>query len=165
VPARLIRRQSCGCRRNEPDPPPADDPRADLPRDALARDMAEAAFPEARHTMVDELEDRCRLIVHALRESIERADERPLHDAVTRLLAETESRGEDAHVWQAAVSALYARSSLFLERVPAVDQRWFLGLLDHARLEISEQVQRRTTHALLEHVDMMSQRSSSRPGT
>ncbi len=38
-------------------------------------------------------------------------DERPLRDEVARLLARSEERGEDPHVWQSAVSALYRGST------------------------------------------------------
>jgi len=156
VPTRLIKRQSCGCGRVQHgavriEPSGSGHLLADLPRE-----MAEAALNEARHSTIDELEAQCRRLVTAFVSSIERMDGRPLSEEVARLLAETEAHEEDAHVWQSALSALYLRTDALLGHGP-VDQRWFMGLLDQVRLEISEQVQRLTTRALLDHVDMMSQ--------
>lgn len=155
VPTRLIRRQSCGCSTTvEASPPerPADEGLAALPRR-----MADAAFVEARRSNVDQLEVQCRALVDALVGSLDSGDAGPLREELARQLAETETRGEDAHVWHAAISLLYARSELLLSRAPAVAPTWFRGLLDEARLAISENVGRRTTHALLSHVDMMSE--------
>ena len=156
VPARLIKRQSCGCGRIESRMLPPELSVGDRSLGTLPREMAEAAFSEARHSTIVELEDQCSELVASLESSRERTDTGPLDREIARLLAETEARGEDAHVWQAAVSTLYLRSDAFIGQ-GSVDQAWFMGLLDRARLEISEQVQRQTTRALLDHVDMMSQ--------
>jgi signal transduction histidine kinase/DNA-binding LacI/PurR family transcriptional regulator/AraC-like DNA-binding protein len=167
VPTRLIVRQSCGCRRDQEGQAAAEGVGAVAalgePRDpadelaALAGQMAEAAFGEARHSTLDQLEEQCRGIVSALADSVAAGDERPLRDEVAQLLARTEERGEDPHVWQSAVSALYRGSTVLLDRAGSDRQGWLIGLLDHARLEISEQVQRQTTRALLEHMDMMTE--------
>ena len=119
--------------------------------------MAEAAFGEARHSTLDQLEEQCHGIVAALAASVRERDERPLRDEVAQLLAKTEERGEDPHVWQSAVSALYRGSTVLVDLAGTDRQGWLIGLLDHARLEISEQVQRQTTRALLEHMDMMTE--------
>jgi signal transduction histidine kinase/DNA-binding LacI/PurR family transcriptional regulator/DNA-binding response OmpR family regulator len=160
VPTRLIRRESCGCRQLLREPLPASPSEGGDPLADLAHDMAEAAFAEARHQTIDDLEARCRLLVTALLSSVERADERPLDREIVRLLADTEAHGEDTHVWQAAISAVYAQSDRLLEHRSleqrSADQAWFMRLLDHARLEISEEVRRLTTRALLDHADMMS---------
>src|SRR6266496_6519867 len=108
----------------------------------------------------DELAVECLSTVAALARSIQARDDRPLRDEIAALLARSEARGEDAHVWQAAISALYRSSAVLLHLAPGVDpgldQTWLMGLLDEARLAISEHVQRETTSALLEHMDMMS---------
>lgn len=156
VSTRLIRRQSCGCGRPTAEPD-TDGPEPDGQLAVMARRMAEAAFGEARTSSLDELQQQSRQLLNALVTSLEQADEGPLHAEVASLLARTEAHGEDAHVWQSAMSALFARSAVLRDRTPDVSQTWFMGLLDHARLEISENVQRRTTRALLDHIDMMSQ--------
>ncbi len=164
VPTRLIVRQSCGCGREQQSGTAEwsgwTDQRADESGEeltTLARQMAEAAFGEARHSTLDQLEEQCQGIVAALAASVSERDERPLRDEVARLLARSEERGEDPHVWQSAVSALYRGSPAVLGQAGTDRQRWLNGLLDHARLEISEQVQRQTTRALLEHMDMMTE--------
>ena len=111
---------------------------------------------EARHSSIEQLQAQCRAIVAALLTSARREDEGPLHEELLRLLAETDARGEDAHAWQAAISTLHLHADELMRDVPGVDHGWFMGLLDHARVEISEEVQRHTTRALLQHVDMMS---------
>jgi signal transduction histidine kinase/DNA-binding LacI/PurR family transcriptional regulator/DNA-binding response OmpR family regulator len=171
VPTRLIVRESCGCRRDQAGQVAAEvaaEVAADAAREerhgdageelaSLARQMAEAAFSEARHSTLDQLEEQCQRIVAALAASVDDGDERPLHEEVARLLARTEERAEDPHVWQSAISALYRRSTVLLALAGRDRQGWLIGLLDHARLEVSEQVQRQTTRALLEHMDMMTE--------
>ena len=164
VPTRLIVRESCGCRRDQLAPVVAEDAGATASDSepghelaAVARQMAEAAFGEARHSTLGQLEEQCRGIIAALMNSVDGGDEHPLRNEVAQLLARTEERDEDPHVWQAAVSALYRGATTLLEGGGAERQGRLLGLIDHARLEISEQVQRQTTHALLGHMDMMTE--------
>jgi signal transduction histidine kinase/DNA-binding LacI/PurR family transcriptional regulator/CheY-like chemotaxis protein len=156
VSTRLIPRQSCGCGRRgvEPD---EDDLDSNGQLAVMARRMAEAAFGEARTSTLDEFQRQSSQLLDALITSLEHDDEGYLHAELGSLLARTEAHGEDAHVWQSAISALFARSAVLRDRAPDASQARFMGLLDLARLEISENVQRRTTRALLDHVDMMSQ--------
>jgi signal transduction histidine kinase/AraC-like DNA-binding protein len=123
---------------------------------ALMRLMADAAFAEARNSTADDLEDECRDLLGSLLTSIESNDERPLRHEMARLLTLTAARAEDAHVWQAAVSALYRTTSALEQLAPGVEPVRILELLDHARLDVSEQAQRQTYRALLEQQDMMS---------
>ncbi|HMO57731.1 MAG TPA: substrate-binding domain-containing protein [Roseiflexaceae bacterium] len=160
VPTRLIIRQSCGCTPERFGPlaaAPHMPAASSEPPDPLVRRMAEAAFTEARHTPIDELEDQCRNVVQALQASIHTTSADPLHHAIDRMREQIRLHREDTHVWQAALSALYRRSELWIEHVAAERRRWILGLLDQIRQEMSEQVQRENTQALLKHMDMMSQ--------
>jgi len=158
VPTRLIIRQSCGCGRDR-------SPQLEVPTGrtkaerlaALSRVMAEAAYVQAHQTTLQELEDQCRLVVRSLVASLDSVDGRPLRSEIARVLAATEARGEDPSVWQSAVSALYRRSDLLAGAGKGVGERTVMGLLDQARLEISEHVQRETAHALLQHMDMLSE--------
>ena len=163
VATRLIIRQSCGCQPEslDADPTPVQEVvESERQLFALARFMAEAALTEARQSTPDELEEQCRSVVQALTTSLIRKDEKPLRAEIARLLRLTEARGEDAHVWQSAISVLNRRANLLLGPAPSTSPAWIMGLLDHARLEISEHIQRQTTRTLLEHMDMMSELGS-----
>jgi signal transduction histidine kinase/DNA-binding LacI/PurR family transcriptional regulator/AraC-like DNA-binding protein len=158
VPTRLIVRQSCGCGRDRLSQVDVTSGGTETERlSALSNVMAEAAYAEARQSTLQELEEQCRVVVQALADSVAKTDERPLRDEIARLLAATEARGEDPNLWQSAVSALYRCSDLLVDARKGVEERAIMALLDRARIDISEHVQRRTTHALLEHMDMMSQ--------
>lgn len=159
VPTRLIIRQSCGCQAGRIDPvtfPDLDVVEPPQRARALAHIMAEAAFTEAQQSTLDELEVQCQDLVTAISESIRNEDEGPLRDEIACMLEYTDRREEDAHAWQSAISALY-RQADYLIPEGSQGHKQVMRLLDHARLEVSEHVQRQTSYALLEHMDMMSQ--------
>lgn len=158
VPTRLIVRQSCGCgqdRLQRVEIASGGTPAERLA--ALSGAMAEAAYVQAHQSTLAELEDQCRVLARSLVGSLGSADGRLLRGEIARLLALTEARGEDPSVWQSAVSALYRCSDLLVDARKGVDEREVMALLDQARIDISEHVQRETTHALLQHMDMMSE--------
>jgi signal transduction histidine kinase/AraC-like DNA-binding protein len=157
VPTRLIVRHSCGCERGRLSPSEIASGGTEEERVAALSDVvADAAYLEARQSTLAELKEQCRSFVRGLADSVVNADERPLRDEVARLLSATEARGEDPYIWQAALSELYRYAHLLVDPRTGIDERAVMASLDQARIDISEEVQRRTTRALLEHMDMMS---------
>jgi signal transduction histidine kinase/DNA-binding LacI/PurR family transcriptional regulator/AraC-like DNA-binding protein len=158
VPTRLIIRESCGCGRGRLNQASITPDGSEAERlAALSGLMAETAYVEARQSTLPELEGQSRSFMAALADSLAQDEERPVRDEVVRLLSATQARGEDPHVWQAAMSALYKSSDSMVDPKKGQDERTLLGLLDRARMDIDEHVQRQTARALLAHMDMMSQ--------
>ncbi|MFZ6031145.1 MAG: substrate-binding domain-containing protein [Chloroflexota bacterium] len=152
VPTRLIVRQSCGCR-----PEPLDNQTGELSFAELARQMAEAALIEARNSLPEEIEVQMASFLTAFATSLRLQDTSPLRTEIEQALAWIEARGEDAHFWQAAIGVLLQNVNSLLAMSPATDAALVTGLLDRARLEIGDQIQRQTTRSLLDHMDMVSQ--------
>lgn len=158
VPTRLIVRESCGCGRAQFHQTEIAPGGTEMERlAALSSVMAEAAYGQAHQSTVAELDDQSRTVVRSLIGSLGSTDGSLLRGEIARLLSETEARGEDPSVWQSAVSALYRCSDVLVDASPGVSERAVMSLLDQARIDIGEHVQRSTAHALLEHMDMMSE--------
>jgi len=147
---RLVIRQSCGCRsetrltighatRTTPS--------------TLAHVMAEAAVTEAQHYELDELGGMSERLLAALDASVEQADDVVFNQALAEVLQSTETRGEDVHVWHAAILALQ-------NEIERADTRPDLAQLDvghwlnRAHLTISQQSRRQTTRALIHQMEM-----------
>ncbi len=150
VPPRLIIRQSCGCRPGHQETLQADE----FSLTKLAQEMAEAALIEARNTPLDELEAQSDAFLKAFAASLDRRAETPLLAEIERALAWTEERGEDAHLWQAALGVVLPWLNTLAAGASPV---FAASLLDRARLEISVQIQRQTTRSMLRHLDMTAQ--------
>ncbi len=161
VPPRLIVRQSCGCRpaaTNIPfGPAPIPEPQTGYRISDLAQSMAEAALIEARNSLVEDLKEQCDHFLKAFIGSLKSQDTGILSQETERILAWTEEHGEDAHLWQAGTAVLYQKMNYLLGHVPEANQVFATGLLDRARLEISDRIQRQTTRSMLEKMDMTSQ--------
>jgi len=159
VPPRLIVRQSCGCQANESrvsfSLPNSSEPAPKL-KD-LSRAMAEASLIEARNSLFEDLEAPCTSFLNAFLESLRDEDAKVIMQEVKRVLAWTDERDEDPHIWQTGLAVLYQRAAVMLQLVPGAEQIFLTNLIDRVRLEISDQIQRRTTRSMLEHMDMMSQ--------
>jgi len=159
VPPRLIIRQSCGC-------PPAGTslsfPQVDilepaLKFDDLARAMAEVSLVEARNSLLEDLEAQCSSFLDAFLNSLRLQDANPILREIKRVLAWTDDRDEDAHIWQAGIAVLYQKMNTLLHLVPEANQGFVTSLIDRVHLEISDQIQRRTTRSMIRHLDMTSQ--------
>jgi len=159
VPPRLIIRQSCGC-------PSAGaglslgttkTPELALTLNDLAGAMAEASLIEARNSLQEDLVRECASFLHSFLESLKAEDTDVILREIKRVLAWTDERGEDAHIWQAGIAILYQKMNTLLSLAPRADPAFIASLLDRVHLEISDQIQRRTTRSMLEHMDMMSQ--------
>lgn len=153
VPPRLIIRQSCGCRPGEMET----SQNSEFSLGELAREMAESALIEARNSPFEELETQSAAFLQAFTASLNQRNENLLLAEIERALDWTEARGEDAHIWQAATGHLLPKWDALLGLAPTVDAAFAARLLDRARLEIGDQIQRQTTRSMLGHLDMSAQ--------
>ena len=159
VPPRLIIRQSCGCQ------PAGGNLNFQLTHSLettlnlsdLARGMAEAALIEARNSLFDDLYTQCIAFLNVLLQSLTLRDAKAIMKEVKRVLAWTDDRDEDPHVWQAGLAVIYQKANILLGLASQAEQAYLTNLIDRIHLEISDQIQRRTTRSMLEHMDMMSQ--------
>lgn len=159
VPPRLIIRQSCGClptgtsltfsSKNSSEPA--------LNLKDLSHAMAEASLIEARNSLIEDLQGQCSSFLDAFLSSLKDQQVAPMMREIKRVLAWTDERGEDAHIWQAGIAVLYQKMNTLLSLVPQTSQAFVESLIDRIHLEISDQIQRRTTRSMIEHMDMMSQ--------
>ncbi len=159
VPTRLIIRQSCGCSpanvslsfssSNSPEPA--------LTINDLTRAMAEASLIEARNSLLEDLLGHCSAFLDAFLNSLQLQDSNLILAEIKKVLAWTDERDEDAHIWQAGIAILYQKLNTLLHLVPEADQGFATSLIDRVQLEISDQIQRRTTRSMIEHMNMMSQ--------
>jgi len=154
VSPRLIIRQSCGCRPARGIPARGE---MQLSLSELANDMAEASLIEAHNSLLNDLETQSTLFLNAFVEGLKQRDAHPVLSEIGRMLAWTEERGEDAHVWQAGTALLSQRLDALQSLVPVADPAFAASLLNRARLEISDQIQHQTTRSMLQHMDMMAQ--------
>jgi signal transduction histidine kinase/AraC-like DNA-binding protein/ABC-type sugar transport system substrate-binding protein len=149
VPTRLIVRQSCGCGpdRTRLAAGSGSEPREDGA--GLAALMANAAVVESRQSTVAELQAQAELVLTGLTQALRTGDAALARDEMRRQLEATEARGEQPHVWQAAITALVDNWPAAVPLDPAV--------VDRLRSDVDETVQRATNRARLEHMDMLSE--------
>ncbi len=159
VPPRLIVRQSCGCPPTEANVSSASTNTHGpvLTFDDLSRAMADASLIEARNSLLEDLQGQCSSFLEAFLRSIRLQDAGPILVAIQQVLAWTDDRGEDAHIWQSGIAVLHQQMNTLLKLVPEAEQGFVTDLINRIQLEISDQVQRRTTRSMIEHMDMMSQ--------
>ena len=107
--------------------------------------------------MLEDLEEQCSSLLYAFLDSLKLDDVNIVMKEIKRVLAWTDEREEDAHIWQAGFAVLYQQMSTLLNLVPQTRQAFVASLIDRIHLELSDQIQRRTTRSMIEHMDMMSQ--------
>jgi signal transduction histidine kinase/DNA-binding response OmpR family regulator/ABC-type sugar transport system substrate-binding protein len=157
VPTRLVIRESCGC---HPESAPVTLSSAATPAGleatqiAHARMMAEATLVEARYSTEEETETQCLNLVRAFTASLSSGEPALFGAALQRLFDWLEERSEDVYAWHGALSALRRGLPALLPLVPGADVVFADTLIDGARLEIGEQVQRQATDTLLRHMEM-----------
>ena len=159
VPPRLIVRQSCGC---QPATSIASFQTANAPEPALQLDdlacaMADASLIEARNSLFDDLHGQCTTFLNAMLKSMVHQNVEAIMKEVKQVLAWTDKRDEDPHIWQAGLAIIYQKANTLLQLAPQTEPSFLANLIDRIHLEISDQIQRRTTRSMLEHMDMMSQ--------
>jgi len=175
VPTRLIIRRSCGCQMYSPSSPSSfsslsshkgtegiegtqgTQTRLSAP-EALAQATTEAVIAEAQHLSLDEIQELCGKMISAFAASLEQGEALRFHSTLTEILQQTERANEDAHLWQAAISTLRSGMSPLLENQPESHRRALAEeILDHARLTISEYMQRQHTHYLVQATNLTDQ--------
>jgi signal transduction histidine kinase/DNA-binding response OmpR family regulator len=157
VPTRLVVRQSCGCR-------PKDTIITSASRSALSESaldpvslahlMAEAVLIEAQHSALEEVEQLCLKLLQAFSSSLEHHAPQPFDGALQQLFDWLDAQNEEANAWHAAFSTLRGALSEVLASLPQATLAFATALIDRARLELAEQVQRQATDTLLRHMDM-----------
>ena len=157
VSTQLVIRQSCGCR-PESTLSTQRVPSGSLDLDAvqakLAEAMAEATLVEARHSNREDTVRQCLQLVRAFGSSLRLGDPAQFDAALQQLFDWIETQGEDAYAWHAALSTLRRESSALLPLIPETDAVSAYTVIDRARLELGEQVQRQATDVLLQHMEM-----------
>lgn len=159
VAPRLIIRQSCGCPSIGTNQLliPTDSHEPILQLKDFAHIMAEASLIEARNSLLEDLESQCASFLISFLESLKQRNADIIMKEIERIIAWTDENGEDPHIWQAGTAILYQKISTLLTLAPQVNRVFITSLIDRIHLEVSDQIQRRTTRAMLEHMDMMSQ--------
>lgn len=153
VPPQLIIRQSCGCRPGQWFEVHA----AETSLVRLAQEMAEASLIDARNSLLEDLEEQLMSMLTVLVESLKVDQPEKIFEEFNRILAWTDERGEDAHIWLTATSVLLQKINTLLKLVPNADSAKAASLLDRVRLEVSDQIQRQTTRSMLGYMDMTAQ--------
>jgi signal transduction histidine kinase/AraC-like DNA-binding protein len=165
VPTRLIVRESCGCQPYSTpivgvaEPAPlAGGAAAVLDRQGLIQAMSEAVFAEARYSSLALIGDWCQSLIAALRDSLDRDDPQPFVVALDQLLQDVEAAHEDAYPWQAAISVLREQAGALCDaQAPAASRSMAEGLIDQARVRISERLRRQHTRYLVRQAELIDQ--------
>lgn len=142
VRTRLVTRTSCGCR-GKPEMaattihPAQQDALHLTPHtwDALAQTMSAAVLTEAQTLHAEQSPAHCADLLVAFRADILQPDGAQLEAVLHRLLEQTVAAGDDAQIWQPALSVLRNAAAQFLA-TPALQAR-AEALLDRGRAIIS----------------------------
>jgi signal transduction histidine kinase/DNA-binding LacI/PurR family transcriptional regulator/AraC-like DNA-binding protein/DNA-binding LytR/AlgR family response regulator len=157
VPTQLVIRRSCGCRpESTPITTLAPSVRSDLEstQTTLTGAMVEATLVEVLHSTREEIETLCLDLVRAFTTSLGCDDPAPFDAALSRLFGWLEARAEDGYAWHAALSILRRGSSDLVKLVAGADPVFVDTMIDRARLELTELMQRQATDELLRHMGM-----------
>jgi hypothetical protein len=119
--------------------------------------MAEASLIEARNSLLEDLQEQYIAFLEAFLKSLNIHDTSVIMAEIKRVLIWTDERDEDPHIWQAGAALLYQKMNTLLTLMPQTDQMTIASLIDRVHLEISDQIQRRTTRSMIQHMDMVSQ--------
>lgn len=162
VPTRLIRRESCGCgrtavladvldatatqhqARHEPD----------QQRARLAEQMAAAVLAESQALSREETISLCQRLVDTFVASAVRHDALLFQRALDETLRQAVARGDDAHLWQGAISALHNDLANLLTPAPETGDRSLVEvggeILNQARITISAAMRQQHRRAMVE---------------
>jgi signal transduction histidine kinase/AraC-like DNA-binding protein len=152
VPTRLITRESCGCR-----PGTLEIQTAHRTENAIIDEMARACFAEARNSSLEDFRVRSAKYLQAFFMSCREKTYEPILDVIEEHIHWTEAHDEDAHIWQAATAVLLENLNNLISFYPELDIVCAALYLDRARQELSEQIQRSTTRAMVGYIHMTSQ--------
>lgn len=146
VSTRLVPRASCGCGSRSRQAAGINDMagqdgtnRDERARARLAQGMAAVVLAEAQALNADDVHALCRELVAALAADVAQAEGTALHATVDILLARTAAAGDDAQIWQPALSLAADALPSFLPMAPSPAEALHAAtLLDNARALISE---------------------------
>ncbi|MEZ4836172.1 MAG: substrate-binding domain-containing protein [Caldilineaceae bacterium] len=152
VPTRLVVRESCGCGHSavladvldlaamptEDTAPPS--------AAQLTQQMTQAVLVEAQGLARDEIEFYCRSLATAFLNSVQTHDPLPFQAELESILGRTTARGDDAHLWQVAISVLRSQA----RQLPALRQEPE-ALLDDARVLISAAMRQQHRRQVVDH--------------
>jgi signal transduction histidine kinase/DNA-binding LacI/PurR family transcriptional regulator/AraC-like DNA-binding protein len=115
VPTRLISRESCGCGRSAVLADVLDTTASQLkaaesnaPSGRLVQRMAAAVLAETQALGEDETIALCQHVVNTFTASVAHNDAAGFHKTLAQVLDQAIDRGDDAHLWQVAISVLRA---------------------------------------------------------
>ncbi len=141
VAAHLVVRDSCGC--GEGSLPPGGGWPASGAR--LAEAVAAVVFNQAQNLPSSEIRALARQLVRAYESAIRSQRPDDFLQALDGVLERTIAGGDDAHIWQDALTLLKARTSLSPGPSPLAPE-----ILDRARQAISAQMQRQHRHMVVD---------------
>jgi hypothetical protein len=75
--------------------------------------------------------------LNAFLESLRDQDAKIMMREVKRVLAWTDERDEDPHIWQTGLAVLYQKATALLQLVPQAEQGFLTNLIDRIRLKTS----------------------------
>jgi signal transduction histidine kinase/AraC-like DNA-binding protein/ABC-type sugar transport system substrate-binding protein len=148
VPTRLISRESCGCGRSAVLADVLDSTSSQLKSNEkdvhsgrLVQRMAAAVLAETQALGEDEAIALCEYLVKTFAASVAQDDAAGFQKTLAQVLRQAIDRGDDAHLWQVAISVLRAELPEFLAMLPLpaspdVEQRG-REILNQARITIS----------------------------
>jgi signal transduction histidine kinase/DNA-binding LacI/PurR family transcriptional regulator/AraC-like DNA-binding protein len=127
VPTRLIGRESCGCGRSAVLADVLDATAARLriaangvPRSRLAQRMAAAVLAETQALGEEETVALCQHLVETFTASVAQNDTTGFQRTLDEVLRQAIARGDDAHLWQVAISVLRAELPSLLAGQPGI---------------------------------------------
>ena len=148
VPTRLVLRESCGCGRSAVqadvlDATASSRTRADAEaqRSRLTQRMAAAVLSETQGLAEHEANDLCQRLLDAWAHSLTHDDSAGFQRVLEGVLRQTIAAGDDAHVWQVAISLMRAELPALLATLPPLHglDGELVGreILNQARITIS----------------------------
>jgi signal transduction histidine kinase/DNA-binding LacI/PurR family transcriptional regulator/CheY-like chemotaxis protein len=150
IPARLVVRQTCGCKPGAEIAPATD---AALPSISysgrstamaqIVQAMTESAMAEAQSLSLEEVHVLSSRLVEAFVSSLKSREADAYHRELDEILLRTEAVDEDAHIWHATVSTLEGSLDLLLQagRLSMMEEQ-ANRMLRRGRIAISESVRR-----------------------
>lgn len=140
VETRLIARQSCGCTLHKNAPRPAES--VQIP--ALVAEMAETIFSQAHSLIIEQCQAFCTQLTETFSAALLRGERAQFQQTLREILQQTTAVGDDAHIWQEALSILERQSWDLEFETPLAE------LLNEARLMVSAAMQRQHRQYVLD---------------
>lgn len=161
APTRLISRESCGCGRSAVLADVLDAPVAqlgvadkDVQRHRLAERMAAAVLAESQALGERETVSLCQLLVDTFMASVAHNEAARFQRALDEVLRQAVERGDDAHLWQAAITVLRSQLPGLLASAPELEGLAVVDvgreILNQARITISAAMRQQHRQVVVE---------------